>query len=87
MKNQHGLNEEKNLIDKKGLTKRTKSEIVLFKLDMIFSHVFRIRTGLLHTDSTYSRVPGDQGGTFFSHLVKKNLALVFVQIELLQFVA
>ena len=31
-----------------------------------FFHVFRVLTGLLCTDSMYSRVPGDQG--FFSHL-------------------
>jgi hypothetical protein len=41
------------------------SEIVLFKLDMIFVQVFRIRTGLLRTDSTYTQVPEDQGGLFF----------------------
>jgi hypothetical protein len=70
----------------KGLTKRTLSQIELFKLDRIFSHVFHVLMGLLHTDSTYSRVPGDQGGLFFSHLAFF-LALVFVQIESLQFVA
>ncbi len=43
--------------------------MVLFKLDAIFSHEFHVRKGLLCTDSTYSRVPGDQGGWFFSHLV------------------
>ncbi len=71
----------------KGSTKRTLCGIVLFKLDMFFFHVFYVRTGLLRTDSTYSRVPGDQGGSFFSHLEIFFLALVFVQIESLQFVA
>jgi hypothetical protein len=52
-----------------------------------FFHVFCIRTGLLRTDSTYSQVPEDQGGSFFSHLANFVLALIFVQIELLQFVA
>ncbi len=65
------------------LTKCTLSQIVLFKLDMIFFRVLCIRKGLLRTDSMYSRVPGDQEDCFFSHLVNFVLALVFVQIELL----
>jgi hypothetical protein len=52
-----------------------------------FFHVFRIRTGLLCTDSTYSQVPGDQGGSLFFTLSEFFSTLVFVQIELLQFVA
>jgi hypothetical protein len=52
-----------------------------------FFYVFCIRTGLLCTDYAYSRVPGDQGGLFFFTLKKLFLALIFVQIELLQFVA
>jgi hypothetical protein len=70
-----------------GSTKCTLSQIVLFKLDTIFSHVFCIRKGLLRTDSTYSQVPGDQEGLFFFTLSEFFLALIFVQIELLQFVA
>jgi hypothetical protein len=68
-------------------TIRTLCGIVLFKLDTIFFHVFYIRTGLLRTDSTYTQVPGDQGGLFFFTLSEFFLALIFVQIELLQFVA
>jgi hypothetical protein len=71
----------------KGLTKCTLSQIVLFKLDTIFFHVFCVLTGLLRTDSTYSRVPGDQGESFYITLGEFFLVLVFVQIELLQFVA
>ncbi len=47
----------------KGLTNPKLCGIVLFKLDTIFSHVFCMKTGFLSTDSTYSHVPGDQGGS------------------------
>ncbi len=69
-----------------GSTKRTLCGIVLFNLDMIFFHVFCMLTGLLCTDSTYSHVPGDKGDQLFFSLKDVFLALVFVQIELLQFV-
>jgi hypothetical protein len=45
-----------------GSTKCTLCGIILFKLDTIFFHVFCVLMGLLHTDSMYSQVPGDQGG-------------------------
>ncbi len=48
--------------------------------------MFCVLTGLLYTDSTHSYIPGDQGGTNFFTLKDFFLALVFVQIELLQFV-
>ncbi len=49
----------------KGLTKRTLSQIVTIQIGKVVFHVFCMLTGLLHTDSTYSQVPGDQGGLFF----------------------
>jgi hypothetical protein len=41
---------------------------------------------LLSTDSTYSRVPGDQGGQFFFRIKNFIRRLFYVQIGVLQFV-
>ena len=70
----------------KGLTKPKLCGIVLFKLDTIFFHVFCVLTGLLYTDSTHSYIPGDQGGSILFQTNGFFLALIFVQIGLLQFV-
>jgi hypothetical protein len=58
----------------------------IIQIEYNFFHVFRMKTGFLSTDSTYSRIPGDHGGSFFFRLKEFFLALVFVQIGLLQFV-
>jgi hypothetical protein len=47
----------------------------------------KLLTGLLSTDSTYSCVPGDQGGLIFFTLREFFWRSFLVQIELLKFVA
>jgi hypothetical protein len=56
--------EQKVYYKKKGSTKRALCGIVLFKLYTFF-HVFCRYSIILSTDSTYSRVLGDQGGQVF----------------------